>query len=210
MAGADPVLSLAREAGSAAKRASERLGAGALIGPEGRAPSAGVTAAGPSDLAEALVARNDEILRTLAELRRSIETLRRTAELLERERIKYLDLFGSAPDAYIVTDCKGLIEEANAAAGVLLRTDPSFFVRRNLVTFVARQDTRRFREFLRRLLEDDSGDEDRLSTVLCMRPRGQAALVIRAKGTLILGVSGPIAIRWTLRLEQAMAAVDSR
>jgi len=38
--------------------------------------------------------------------------------MLEHERERYRDLFELAPDPYIVTDRRGVIREANRAAGM--------------------------------------------------------------------------------------------
>ncbi len=55
-----------------------------------------------------------------AELAQQNEELIRAREALEIERHRYKDLFDLAPDGYLVTDARGLIQEANLAAVALL------------------------------------------------------------------------------------------
>src|SRR5262245_14746014 len=64
-----------------------------------------------------------ELSNALEELRVSNEELIRQQQMLkvaqlerERERRKYVDLFRSAPDGYLVTDVEGRVTEANEAA----------------------------------------------------------------------------------------------
>jgi two-component system, cell cycle sensor histidine kinase and response regulator CckA len=53
--------------------------------------------------AQAVQQQNDELLAA--------------CEALEAERQRYMDLYAFAPDAYLVTDVSGVIQEANCAAG---------------------------------------------------------------------------------------------
>jgi PAS domain-containing protein len=154
-----------------------------------------------SDLIDEMTVRDEELRSTTDELREQIESLRRASALLERERSKYIDLFEQAPDAYIVTNMAGVIDEANLAAAALFRAEPSFLGGRTLITFVARQDTRSFRSFLHQLQALDPGRPAGPSrVVLRMRPRGHAVFVVFARVTLVAGDNGqPIALRWVLR-----------
>jgi PAS domain-containing protein len=141
----------------------------------------------------------DEVLRATAkELSLQLELARQAVAMLETERAKYLDLFDQSPEAYLVTDMGGVIEEANAAAGSLFRTQTSFLKGRSLITFVARQDTRAFRSFLDRIPEPTGAEPARAA--LRMRPRGQPAFVTSVWARAITsGAERPRAIRWSLR-----------
>lgn len=55
------------------------------------------------------------------EIYRLNQQLTRTSQALETEHRRYLELFEFAPDGYLVTDARARIQEANRAAGVLLR-----------------------------------------------------------------------------------------
>jgi PAS domain S-box-containing protein len=162
------------------------------------------------DIIEELTVRDQELLAVTEELREQIEALKRASALLERERSKYINLFAHAPDAYIVTNLAGVVEEANIAAGALFRAEPASLTGRSLITYVARQDTRIFRSLLRKLqAADQVSTESPHRAVLRMRPRGQAVFVVSARLSVVISGSGkPLALRWVLRdldLEEADA-----
>ena len=80
---------------------------------------------------------------TLRKLRVSAEQiyqlnrqLTRTGQDLETEHRRYLELFEFAPDGYLVTDAQGMIQEANRAAGVLLRKNRNRLAGKPLVHFI--------------------------------------------------------------------------
>jgi PAS domain S-box-containing protein len=68
---------------------------------------------------EALQAANEELAATEEELRVQNEELNTSRAELERIWARYKSLFEMAPDAYIVTDPEGAIQEANQAAARL-------------------------------------------------------------------------------------------
>jgi PAS domain S-box-containing protein len=117
-------------------------------------------------------------------------------ELLERSEAKYSDLFDAAPDAYVMTDGKGVISHANSAASKLLEMSPTALTGKLLISFVARGDTRLFRDRLR-ALKDPATPR---AIALRLRPRGKqpfsAALSI---GTIHDARGHVIGHRWTLR-----------
>jgi signal transduction histidine kinase len=155
--------------------------------------------AGTIDLHDELLAGDEELQATAEELRAQIDALTRACALLERERSKYMDLFAHAPDAYVITDLRGITHDANVAAGLLFSVEPNFLAGRPLITFVARQDTRRFRTFLQEL-GTSRGLAAARTLTLRMRPRGQLAFVACAHVGVVAGVSGaPVAVRWMLR-----------
>ncbi|HZU83289.1 MAG TPA: histidine kinase dimerization/phospho-acceptor domain-containing protein [Polyangiaceae bacterium] len=152
----------------------------------------------PHDLFQELAARDEELASTAEELRQQVDELLRASTLLERERSKYMDLFTGAPDAYIVTDLRGVTDEANVAAGALFGVEPRSLVGRALITFVARQDTRAFRDLLRELETAPAGVARAVS--LRMRPRGRPVFVVQVRAAVVRTSSGkPLAVRWTLR-----------
>ncbi len=89
-------------------------------------------------------------LRTLAGLSTTLKKLRvsaeeiyqlnrqltRTSQALETEHRRYLELFEFAPDGYLVTDAKGMIQEANRAAGVLLKENRNQLAGKPLSHFI--------------------------------------------------------------------------
>ncbi|MFN6481373.1 MULTISPECIES: PAS domain S-box protein [unclassified Nostoc] len=78
------------------------------------------------------------------ELREQNEELAVARELVELERQRYQDLFEFAPDAYLVTDTAGIIQEANRAAGTLLAVHQKYLVNKPLILFIAPQDRQTF------------------------------------------------------------------
>ncbi|AFZ59006.1 helix-turn-helix domain-containing protein [Anabaena cylindrica FACHB-243] len=73
------------------------------------------------------------------ELYQQNEELIETRNLLETERQHYQDLFEFAPDAYLVTNPKGIIKQANTAAAQLLNISSTFLVGKPIITFINRE-----------------------------------------------------------------------
>ncbi len=96
--------------------------------------------AGDLELAKVVLAdlsvQDEELSVADEELRAQIAELERLRGALERERTNYLDLFDDAPVPYIVTDLRGSIVEANAAALRMLGVDARIAKRRSLAAFV--------------------------------------------------------------------------
>jgi len=82
------------------------------------------------------------------ELRQQNDELIGTRQALEDERQRYLELFEFAPDPYLVTDSRGVIQEANRAAASLLGVPRDFLTGKPLILFVAEE---RHKEFYMRL-----------------------------------------------------------
>jgi PAS domain S-box-containing protein len=82
---------------------------------------------------------------TLEELYQQNAELLATREDLAAERQRYQILFELAPDGYLVTDAKGVIQEANCASEILLNVPRSLLVGKPLVVFVSPEDRPFFR-----------------------------------------------------------------
>jgi PAS domain S-box-containing protein len=92
---------------------------------------------------------------SLAKLRVADEALYRHNTALdsahrttEAARQRYQDLFDAAPDAYLVTDSAGIIQEANRAAAALLATPQHRLVGKPLTIFVSQEEQQAFRQQL--------------------------------------------------------------
>jgi PAS domain S-box-containing protein len=155
----------------------------------------------PTELVEELRLRDEELCTIAGELTQLLDAARHAGVLLERERSKYIDLFEHDPDAHIVTNLGGTIDEANSAAGALFRTEADFLRGRSLITFVARGDTDAFRSLLRRLQSgDQAAARDPTQAALRMRPRGQSVFVAYIHVGVLSGTDGrPLALRWVMR-----------
>jgi PAS domain S-box-containing protein len=86
------------------------------------------------------------------ELRTQNEELLAVQAQADAERHRYQDLFGFAPNGYVVTDAEGVIQEANRAAAELLGAEPRFLAGKPLVLFVESPDRPRLHDELSRLL----------------------------------------------------------
>lgn len=73
--------------------------------------------------ADELLATVDAVRQSLdAEARREMEAALEDIGALREEKERYAEFFRYAPDAYVITDAGGTVQEANEAAGELLQT----------------------------------------------------------------------------------------
>ncbi|HEY8088271.1 MAG TPA: PAS domain S-box protein [Polyangiaceae bacterium] len=98
-----------------------------------------------------VVRQGEELTLAREELLAQHEALKEAHAQLQLERERYLDLFEHAPDAYVTTDGRGAIREANLAAAALLGVGREVLLGKLLIAFVARRDTRAFRDRLNEL-----------------------------------------------------------
>jgi PAS domain S-box-containing protein len=85
------------------------------------------------------------------ELREQNDQLLEAQRALEQERLRYCDLFETAPDGFVVTDMLGTVRQANKAALELLRAPERAVVGKPLIVFIAAEERRAFRTLLARL-----------------------------------------------------------
>jgi PAS domain S-box-containing protein len=98
-----------------------------------------------------LIATLEELSIVEGELRAQYEALLEANRHLELQRERYHTLFQLAPDPYLVTDPKGIIEEANAAAGELLGVPSALLVRKPLLGYLDAEARSEFEHRLDRL-----------------------------------------------------------
>jgi two-component system cell cycle sensor histidine kinase/response regulator CckA len=123
-----------------------------------------------------------------------VEQLKATA--LEQERQRYQELFDLAPDAYIVTDLRAVVREANMAAASLLRVDRRFLAGKALSTYVARHDRSRFRTLVTRAAKGSPGP----AVSFQLQPREGSQINAELSHSLATDAAGrPVGIRWLLR-----------
>ena len=87
------------------------------------------------------------------------EELVATRSSLEREKQKYYELFQLAPDAYFVTDVRGVIRESNAAATTLLGVAAEFLRGKPLLSFLDDSARKDYSHQLDRLCGTDRVDD---------------------------------------------------
>jgi len=85
------------------------------------------------------------------ELLQQNEELATTRQALETQRQRYQELFNFAPDAYLVTDAHGTIQEANCAAAILLNISKQSLVGKVLASFIPLEERKAFRSRLNQL-----------------------------------------------------------
>ncbi|MBE9180865.1 PAS domain-containing sensor histidine kinase [Oculatella sp. LEGE 06141] len=97
----------------------------------------------------------NEFANALEELQTAIEGLCQannelnvSQQAVARERRHYKELFERAPDAYVVTDVAGIIQDANHAATELLNVERRFLLGKPLIVFIAADYRTAFREQL--------------------------------------------------------------
>lgn len=94
----------------------------------------------------------ESLHQALEELNVAWEGLHGRSHRLLQERQHYADLFESAPDALVVTDAAGAIQEMNAAARLLLRYRALQLLRKPLQLFITAESRPAFRTNLNALL----------------------------------------------------------
>jgi len=97
------------------------------------------------------------------DLRSQYEALLRANASLAHERDRYHALFQRAPDPCLVTDHKGTIEEANAAAGELLGVPSALLPNKSLLAYLDSEARAHFESRLGRLTDSGRRDKWRLA-----------------------------------------------
>ena len=146
-----------------------------------------------------------ELSSSLEELRVAEEELRAqgadlaTAQgVIETERRRYQELFDLAPDAYLVTDPKGVVLEANRAAGTLLRNPRLYLIGKPVGAFVAEQD---FSTFTAKLKDLRTAKADRvLEWEVRLRERRGVAVAAEVRVAPVRDRDGNVtSLRWLMR-----------
>lgn len=119
------------------------------------------------------------------------QLLERT-KALEENLTQYQDLFEFAPDAYLVTDAEGTIQQANRAAARLFKVNQHFLVGKPLLSFVPEEERQTFNSHLNwmcridqvhewelRLRQPEEGYFDAAVTVAATCEREDKAIALR-------------------------------
>lgn len=85
------------------------------------------------------------------ELRQQNDSLLTAQSTIEAERQRYRELFEFAPDAYLITDLYGMMQEANRAATKLFNLPQRLMIQKPLVAFVHEAQHPAFRKVLSQL-----------------------------------------------------------
>ncbi|MBH8576422.1 sensor histidine kinase [Nostocaceae cyanobacterium CENA369] len=82
----------------------------------------------------------EELQMTNEDLQQQNQELSNTQQALVAQRHHYQELFEQVPDAYLVTDTKGIIQEANHTATTLLNISKSFLIGEPLDIYVVEEE----------------------------------------------------------------------
>lgn len=153
---------------------------------------------------------SEELQVAAEELFRQTEALATIQLQVEAERQRYHDLFDFMPNAYLVTDVEGKIQEANRAAATIFNVQQSFLLDKLLISFIPAQGRRAFRNQLLRLQSSNRVQE--LS--LPLQPRNShvfdAALTVAPVRD---SQSNLLTLRWIVRdiseRQRALKALNS-
>ncbi|WP_341530764.1 ATP-binding protein [Nostoc sp. UHCC 0302] len=152
---------------------------------------------------ELVTAVFQELHLALEELQIAHEDLQQQNEKLSNaqyalivQRQRYQELFEQASDAYFVTNTKGLIQEANAAAATLLNIPKNFLLEQPLEAFVVGKELITFRQKL--TLIGDSPEIQEWEIIL--RPRNRTPIITAVKMATICNQKNKlVGLRWSLR-----------
>jgi PAS domain S-box-containing protein len=123
--------------------------------------------------------------------------LEETRHELEIQRHRYEDLFESAPDGYIITDLKGVIQQANRAAAGLLGIPQHYIRGKPFRLYLSETGRDQFYTLLQEIIE--SSQETHMRDIQ-LHPRGNQLLDVGLTVTVIRDPKGnPVEIRWLLR-----------
>jgi len=139
----------------------------------------------------------EELWVSAEELRQQSEELAAALQDAAAERHRYQELFESVPEAFLVTDLKGIILEANPAAEALIMRPRSSLVGKALALFVPVADRPAFRTALNGLARMGSEAETR---EIRLKGLGATPLSVVARVAPLRRADGQMAgLRWLLR-----------
>ncbi|MEH2290590.1 putative bifunctional diguanylate cyclase/phosphodiesterase [Nostoc sp.] len=134
----------------------------------------------------------EELNIAMEELLIASEELNVTRAAVEKERQRYQDLFEFAPDGYLVTDTKGIIQEANHVAATLLGVQQKYLVGKPLILFIAQQDRQFFSSQINNLQEI-------LNWEIHLQPRKGTSFPANLKASVVYDLQGKhLGWRWLL------------
>jgi PAS domain S-box-containing protein len=145
---------------------------------------------------EALSAALEELQAAHEELQRANEMLQQQNAELTVAHQRYQELFDFAPEAYLVTDTRGVIREANDTAAALLKIRRDFLIGKPLKVFIAEEDSQTFLIRLSQLCQGEGAQEWELRVQPREGPGFPALISITPEHDVQRRVIG---IRWLLR-----------
>jgi PAS domain S-box-containing protein len=132
-------------------------------------------------------AAHDELLAGLQEIDALWEELRSQSQELASERQRYSEFFDYAPDAYFVTDCHGVIQEANRAAAELLNVSARALAGKPLMNYVPEEAKRDFRARVVRASAQPAGEVSAWRSALQPREGKSLPVQLRVRAMPVAG-----------------------
>ncbi len=148
---------------------------------------------------------SEELEVAVEELRHQNQKLAELYQLLETERQHYQDLFEFTPDAYLVTNFHGVIQEANRATVLMLKVQQNFLVGKPLASFINDKERQMFRTKLSHLQQVDWTQE---YEVLLQPRKGDSLAVALSVSPICDRKGNATALRWLLRHVTAEQRVE--
>jgi two-component system sensor histidine kinase VicK len=135
------------------------------------------------------------------DLKQQNEELSNAQQALVAQRQRYQELFEEVPDAYFVTDIKGVIQEANSAATTLLNISKSFLLGKLLEIFVLEKEIIAFHLKLNHLRDRTETPEWKIQEwEVNLRPRDKTPIIAAVKVVAIRNQQGKlVGLRWLVR-----------
>ena len=145
---------------------------------------------------ETLNVITEELTVAAEELRCQNEELQAAHQTLAIEHDRYHDLFEFAPDSYLVTNPKGVIQEVNRKAADLLNVAQRFLIGKPLTVFVAQKERKPFLDQLKQLSKWGSLQD----WEMCLQPREGDPLPVSISLSAITNAQDELTgWRWLIR-----------
>ncbi|MBD2243853.1 ATP-binding protein [Nostoc sp. FACHB-888] len=143
----------------------------------------------------------EKLQRANEDLQQHNEELSNTQQSLIAERQRYQELFEEVPDAYFVTDTKGLIQEANSAATTLLNISKSGLLGKLLEIYLLEKEIIAFHLKLNHLRDHaEIPDWKMQEWEVNLRPHNRTPIIAAVKVVAIRNQQGKlVGLRWILR-----------
>jgi two-component system sensor histidine kinase VicK len=143
----------------------------------------------------------EELQRANEDLQQQNEELSNTQQSLVAERQRYQEFFEEVPDAYFVTDTKGLIQEANSAATTLLNISKSGLLGKLLGIYVLEKEIIAFHLKLNHLRDHAEIPNWKMQEwEVNLRPYNRTPIIAAVKVVAIRNQQGKlVGLRWILR-----------
>ncbi|MCU0548940.1 MAG: ATP-binding protein [Leptolyngbya sp. Prado105] len=158
--------------------------------------SSGQSHTNVEDCLEELFSALEELSIAEEELRQQNEMLVLAQSEIEAERQRYQELFEFAPDAYLITDLYGVVQEANRVAVQLFNISHRHLIQKPLVSFIPDHQRQAFRSVLNQLPTIHRVQE--WETVACGRKNNPFTAAITVE-TVLDRQGRAIALRWLIR-----------